>query len=715
MMNKKVFVGAGLLAALLMILAVTLCLSAFPGERIPEEEVALIQETGQDVPSFVGISNGNGNAVKTSQCLSKLGIAKKALMPGCDRIWKVEVSGEGPAYVSVLFPDGGDAQGYQLCLVNGSNHQASLGDYSGPRNFRIDPGYDAYLNVPASAVVLAGDAPFDFERDTQWEDGFNMGKNGIRSGKSGEVSSFIPVDNTKKLYARVLARSNWAALAFYDKDRQFLKKVNLSTWGNDRPFQETDYTEGPIEIPDKALYVRVCRYKKDYLSRFIISYYWDAQYLCHDESQLEKVQTRALSTKSGELALTARKPANEGVANMVRNAYQMSHLKWTPTSDVAHNNGNFPGGEEALGLPYSSAKEIYTYVPQYVSFETFMTAVHNPRSVLYRIKLDEAPYSGSNCRAYYGGVCATLVCYAMGWPHILNSGQFLKYPDLFERVGTGYEMDLLEIGDILQSDEFGHVVLVTGIWTDPEGHPVRFEITEEDGTRAVTQDWDSRYVEEWFRDQTFYAMRYKKAAEVQYVPNREFVALDGETPIDYKFNRFLYPDRGNKSLYLEKDPVVLNLFTESPVTLEVFKDGEPFRTVQKASGDVSLGCLPYGRYQARVKTSDGKVSDDVFFKVINVVYSYDKALNRISFSSANATVKLISFCKKGGGNAVPTGDQNNFITPEEMKQGYKDFNFSFKDNPNLYFRIHCWDEEDDYGKIITRNVQLGNGREAPAL
>lgn len=110
MMNKKVFVGAGLLAALLMILAVTLCLSAFPGERIPEEEVALIQETGQDVPSFVGISNGNGNAVKTSQCLSKLGIAKKALMPGCDRIWKVEVSGEGPAYVSVLFPDGGDAQ-----------------------------------------------------------------------------------------------------------------------------------------------------------------------------------------------------------------------------------------------------------------------------------------------------------------------------------------------------------------------------------------------------------------------------------------------------------------------------------------------------------------------------------------------------------------------------------------------------------------------------
>ena len=53
------------------------------------------------------------------------------------------------------------------------------------------------------------------------------------------------------------------------------------------------------------------------------------------------------------------------------------------------------------------------------------------------------------------------------------------------------------------------------------------------------------------------------------------------------------------------------------------------------------------------------------------------------------------------------------ITKEELKQGYKEFGFSFKDNPKLYFQIHCWDEKDQYGKIVTRNVRLRDGMESP--
>ena len=43
-----------------------------------------------------------------------------------------------------------------------------------------------------------------------------------------------------------------------------------------------------------------------------------------------------------------------------------------------------------------------------------MTAIHNPRSKIYTEKLDQSPYHGYNCKAYYGTVCSGLVSYALG-------------------------------------------------------------------------------------------------------------------------------------------------------------------------------------------------------------------------------------------------------------------------------------------------------------
>ena len=94
----------------------------------------------------------------------------------------------------------------------------------------------------------------------------------------------------------------------------------------------------------------------------------------------------------------------QGALNAIKKAYQMTDIMFIPRGTFVANSGKkvYYGGEKYQGLGYSSVKEIDTYVGMDVSFHTFMTAIHNPRSVIYTENVSKPPYHGKNCAAYYG-------------------------------------------------------------------------------------------------------------------------------------------------------------------------------------------------------------------------------------------------------------------------------------------------------------------------
>ncbi len=99
---------------------------------------------------------------------------------------------------------------------------------------------------------------------------------------------------------------------------------------------------------------------------------------------------------------------------MRKKAHHMADIRWTPLNDIPGLTKPIPAGIERVGLPYSSVKEKDKFVGLEVSFHTFMTALHNPRSVLYTEDVKESPYYGTNCGPYYGTVCSGAVNYALG-------------------------------------------------------------------------------------------------------------------------------------------------------------------------------------------------------------------------------------------------------------------------------------------------------------
>ena len=142
---------------------------------------------------------------------------------------------------------------------------------------------------------------------------------------------------------------------------------------------------------------------------------------------------------------------------VLEKAYKMATIEWTPVLPVPKlGGGYYEPGKTIKGIPYSSVKEINTYLFQDVSFHTFMTAVHNPKSVLYTENISQLPYHGLNCAPYYGGVCSSTVMYALGISIPYYTKQIIDLPFMHQL--EHQEVDSLKICDVIWKP--GHVQMV---------------------------------------------------------------------------------------------------------------------------------------------------------------------------------------------------------------------------------------------------------------
>jgi len=393
-----------------------------------------------------------------------------------------------------------------------------------------------------------------------------------------------------------------------------------------------------------------------------------------------------------------------GAENAVKKAHQITDLPICPVATLyADKYKTYAADKLEHGMIYSSTKEINTSVGQDVSFHTFMTALHNPRSLLYTTRIDQPPYHGINCRAYYGTVCSGLVTYALGLK-VTHRTVDIPVADYFELVNDQSAKGL-QIADILWRK--GHVMLVTSIKRKKNGRIGKIEYCESvhHGARRVEVK-NGKTFNQLLKDKNLYIYRYKELYKnIDYTPITEFVAVDGETKTPYSFNEAICTSKGDKSCYIVGEEVVLNVFG-SYKQVEIYKDSMLYMMVDVGQDmDVVLRDLPYGDYQARAFIGKEK-SDFTKWKVIDVNVRIDRENKRIYFSSANATPVYWELSNIAGSR--PSNKSRIYaseFTNEEKVQGYVTIAAPKKPTKDksgyTYVKVHF---SCDYGRVINKPI-----------
>ena len=107
------------------------------------------------------------------------------------------------------------------------------------------------------------------------------------------------------------------------------------------------------------------------------------------------------------IMLTYDMPRSAGVENLLARTKRMTQIKWTPTQEIVlvpkpdgirfyHpcKNGKTPEKpQEITGIPYTSTRVANKFVGIDITFDTFLTAVQNPASVVYQRDLRICSYT----------------------------------------------------------------------------------------------------------------------------------------------------------------------------------------------------------------------------------------------------------------------------------------------------------------------------------
>lgn len=381
--------------------------------------------------------------------------------------------------------------------------------------------------------------------------------------------------------------------------------------------------------------------------------------------------------------------SSPGVINTVKKAYQMTDLKFTPKNNIEYNTGSYYANNTYQGLIYSSVKEIQTYVGSDVSFHTFMTAINNPRSKIYTERIDQSPYHGVNCKAYYGTVCSDFVCYSLGISR-MGSNNFPVSTNFRKLISC--HPDSIQVGDVLYKTD--HVALITGLAKDEAGHVKALEVSEAKQHGCVRNRVTSSQFEYMMKSDFKSIHRYLEIDKnTEYQSLAEFVPVMGEQFVPFAYNDDVCVDKGDKSCYLEGEEVVVNVL-HSVEKLEIYKDNSLYKMIDiREDLDITLTDLPYGDYKARVSWG-GIDSDYTYWKVVNATTKIDRSAGRVYFSSKNAIPYKINGTNIHGGAAF-----RYTITDQEKAQGYVIISTDRFSNDYPYLHVKF---KTEYGNIIDK-------------
>lgn len=380
-------------------------------------------------------------------------------------------------------------------------------------------------------------------------------------------------------------------------------------------------------------------------------------------------------------------PRNVGINNMYKKAHQMMDIPWTSLYNlprVANSSIKVNAGDY-LGFPYSSVKEKDKFVGFDVSYRTFMTAAHNPYSLLYTedtfdgVRNDGTgavggisqygfTYHGVNCGPYFGVVCNVFALLPLGFDIPWNTAEFdyLEYIGVLDKI-EDQSASGVQVGDIIW--ETGHGNLITDIIRDSRGIPTQIYWSESaamDGNKLIrtniytAAEFNQRLAMGHPTEQQSVGGIIYRIPEayknLSYTPS-PFVAVEGEpTPSEWEYNDDICTFAGDYACFFEGDIIFLNYTKGNYTSLEIYKNDTLLSTKSLSADadvhkiDLTSDNLTYGKYKARL-TDGSNHSDYTYWEIVdcNVTYANVSGdLKHITFDSHNGHPLYIAFVYQSG-------------------------------------------------------------------
>ncbi len=358
-------------------------------------------------------------------------------------------------------------------------------------------------------------------------------------------------------------------------------------------------------------------------------------------------------------------PKTDAERAVIARAKQLTDVRWTPIADVPiyHKKEDvytvFPKGVEVVGLPYSSVERTDRFIPENVSFESFLSAVANPHSKLYMAG------HGQVCRANFGIVCNSFVRYAFGIPYRVPTALWFAVPGMRKIAEKEeYAAEDIRLCDILHAfnDGRNHVALITDILRDENGEIQEIEVSEAVSPSCKRMRYTVEAYFEHFR--VFGLCRYDFLEDVPLFDEETDCIFD--SGIDKKLPKITV-DNGNRSNYLLGDEVILSVFADTTDVVELVKDGATVRTIHIDKHAFMPLTLDRGYYVARLKNDGAKVEFAVVGATMSCTVENGKVTITADPCDAESKITHAEFRKAGDGVAAMS--QFLILTAEEQKTG----------------------------------------------
>lgn len=422
----------------------------------------------------------------------------------------------------------------------------------------------------------------------------------------------------------------------------------------------TPETEFVIEPGVKYMYFYSIHSGVNYLpAEVTFSVYSGGDDVADELRRLRKiVENSQLAITNGDLEDV---PETRGVRQALRKIKQLTTIQWVPEAAVPNNVSNFAPGSTVTGIVYSSVKELSKFVGLEVSLRTFMTAVHNPYSLLYTENINATrtrsdygvTYHGENGNAYYGMVCSSLVLYGLGIDVNWKTAQFayLCKSGVLEKI-YDQSADGLKLCDVQWIP--GHVRIVTGIRRNEYGDVTEVQLSEAFNTNMRVKWWTASEVNSWTNDIWYrYTELYKN---LDYTPS-PFVTVPGDPELPaYQYNDDICTFAGDYAAFAVGDMVYLTYTKGAYTSLEIYKDDALIETIALSSipehkTDITslMATNGYGNYKARL-TDGTNASEYCYWQMIdcNVSVTNNDGVLTVDFSSHNGKPHYCSIIDRSG-------------------------------------------------------------------
>lgn len=268
------------------------------------------------------------------------------------------------------------------------------------------------------------------------------------------------------------------------------------------------------------------------------------------------------------------KPVSPGVENALKRARQMVEFPWTPIRRIPSGHifrtptekkyvdmwlpPHFP----QQGMIYSSVRLHCKFVGSNVSFETYVTALANPGSVLYTRPQHGL---GRSMFSYYGTVCSAFASYVCQLPYPMACAGWGSMEGVSPVDSS--RLENLQLCDLLLSE--GHIAVVTDILRDTNGNVCRISVSESMTPVCRCTEFTPQQFRGYWLEDGYTVYRYAGIHNVTYTPS-PYVPLEGDPPSEVPpHNTTFMADFGNKANYCLGETVEFSIFESGWETMEI--------------------------------------------------------------------------------------------------------------------------------------------------